>query len=83
MLQLMTAPKTVSPTQGIVAPCANKKLLKPQDYNVLRFVITAKLHVLTIAVDVFFVATRSTYSQNVFLEVVFIKRKKWYPLRKH
>ena len=82
MLQLMTAP-TVSPTQGIVAPRANKKLLKPQDYNVLRIVMTAKLNVLTIAVDVFFVATRSTYSQNVFLEVVFIKRKKWYPLRKH
>ena len=49
---LLTASKTVSPTQGIVAPCANKKLLKPQDYNVLRIVIAAKLYVLTISVDV-------------------------------
>lgn len=83
MLLLMTAPKTVPSTQGFVTPIANKKLLKPQDYNVLRIVIAAKLHVLRIAVDVFFVATRPTCSQNVFLEVVFIKRKKWYPLRKH
>ena len=80
---LLTAPKTVPSTQGFVTPCANKKLLKPQEYYVLRTVIAAKLHVLTFAVDVFFVATRPTYSQNVFLEVVFIKRKKWYTLRKH
>ena len=49
---LLTAPKTVPSTQGFVITCANKKLLKPQDYNVLRIVIAAKLHVLTFAVDV-------------------------------
>ena len=80
---LLTAPKTVPTTQGFVTPRAKELLLKPQEYNVLRIVIAAKLDVLKIAVDVFFVATKPTYSQNVFLQVVFIKRKKWYPLRKH